>query len=98
LAKSAFAYSSLQFFGFISCALARFEISQNSNTWASIFTEEAKTGAAVASPKANGAQWTKWFGSANARALEGKVVRTQRNGCAIVACYGQRFKNMIGMC
>ena len=51
---------------------------------------------ASAGTDAKGAQWTKWFGGGGSSASEGKIKRVHRKGCAVVACYGQRLKNMIG--
>ena len=75
----------------------RFEIAQSSNAWAALTGEALKNvGAVAAVPASDKAQWTKWFGD-GMKVLEGRIERTRRAGCAVVACYGARLKNMIGM-
>jgi hypothetical protein len=77
--------------------LVRFEIAQCSSALLSCFGSEGKAGTPPLAPESASSQWTKWFGGGSAAAGDGKITKIHRKGCAVVACFGKRLKNIIGI-
>ena len=75
----------------------RFEIADCNSVWSSLFDGQVDAKAPGAGRLVRGVQWSKWFGGKSSGTPEGQIMRLQRKGCAVVACYGHRLKNMIGI-
>ncbi len=77
--------------------MTRFEIAQCASVWSSLLYGHVDAETTGAAAQAHVVHMTKWFGGKSAGVQEGQIMRTHRKGCAVVACFGHRLKNAIGI-